>query len=165
MSRIRPIILGLLGLALAAGCGPRADDPQGGADLGAPPVIFTTKSVIPTPDGTLEGPDVTFPVRFVVQAQDQDANMRWVEIEVSYTDTCDGELQRWFLTEGLPPDDWVKVDIDVDESTTDEVRVPVACYPANNLFDMRLRVRDFRGNLSNLLRNQVQASYSQGPGG
>jgi hypothetical protein len=42
--------------------------------------------------------------------------------------------------------------------------VPTACYPVNNLFNIDLRVRDARGNLSNLLHNQVQIGASQGPG-
>jgi len=150
---------------LAAACGPRADTPLGGPNRGSAPAIVTTKSSIPTPDWSRDGADVVFPIRYVVQAQDPDANMRWVDIEVSYLDTCGGTApQRVELTDDLPADAWVRPSIAVDGTTMEEVRVPEVCYPAGNLFDVSLRVRDFRGNLSNLLHDQVQIGSAQGPG-
>jgi hypothetical protein len=152
-------------LLLVAGCGPRADLPSGGGiDLGSPPSILSLKSTIPTPEWRIDGDQVVFPVRYVVQAQDDDANMRAVDIVVDYDDPCDGSRPVFRLTEDLPAAVWANTEISVDDATVDAVRVPIACYPADNLFNIGLRVRDSRGNLSNLLANQVQVAASQGPG-
>lgn len=154
-------------LLLAAACGPRADQAvtgAGGADLGSPPSIIALRSKIPTPAWTLDGDQVVFPVRYVVQAQDDDANMRAVDIVVDYQDPCDGSQPEFRLTNDLPSAIWSDTTISVDEATIEEVRVPIACYPTGQLFNIGLRVRDSRGNRSNLLANQVQVTASQGPG-
>lgn len=152
-------------LLILFGCGPRAGDfGAGGVDRGAKPAIITRFSTIPNPDWSIEGDEVTFPIPFKVRAQDQDANMRWVEITVLYVDSCAEDDQVVELTEDLPPADWAKFEIDVTESTTEAVRVPRACYPAGDQFDVRLRVRDSRGNLSNLLKETVTVGAGQGPG-
>jgi len=166
-SRPAGTVLAVAGcLLLLAGCGPRADLPGGGSgvDLGSPPSIISLKSTIPNPVWSLDGDQVTFPVRYVVQAQDDDANMRAVDIQVDYDDPCDGSRPVFHLTADLPSDQWANTLINVDEATLDEVHVPIACYPTDNLFNIGLRVRDSRGNLSNLLANRVQVAASQGPG-
>jgi hypothetical protein len=157
-------VAGLL-LAAAGGCGPRADLPTGGGvNLGSPPAIIALSSTIPNPVWAIDGDQVTFPVRYVVVAQDDDANMRAVDITVDYDDPCDGSRPAFYLTSDLPSSQWASTRITVDDTTLDKVRVPIACYPVNNLFHIALRVRDSRGNLSNLLANEVQVAASQGPG-
>lgn len=153
-------------LLLAAGCGPRADGGGNlsGVDLGSPPTIIALKSTIPTPDWSLDGDQVVFPIRYVIQAQDADANMRAVDIVVDYHDPCDGSQPEYRFSDDLPADIWADSEISVDRSSVEEVRVPIACYPADQLFNVALRVRDSRGNRSNLLANQVQVTASQGPG-
>lgn len=153
----------LLALTLAAGCGPRAGESGGAQDLGAKPTIFNRFSTIPTPDWSIDGAEVTFSIPFVLRARDLDANMRWVEIEVLYTDTCGGVAQHVSLTEGLDPKYWPYVDISVpDGLTTEAVRVPKDCYPDGDNFTVQLRVRDSRGNLSNRLEDTVTVGAGQG---
>jgi hypothetical protein len=173
LRRIRPVFAGpgcavlASALLLASACGPRADLPGGGGsgiDLGSPPAILALHSTIPTPVWSLDGDQVVFPVRYVVQAQDDDANMRAVDIVVDYHDPCDGSQPEFRLTDDLPSAKWADPVISVDRSTVDKVRVPIACYPSDQLFNIALRVRDSRGNRSNLLANQVQVTASQGPG-
>jgi len=151
-------------LTLAA-CGPRAEQINtGGGNTGAKPSIIDRLSTIPTPDWTIDGNDVTFQVPFHVQAQDTDANMRFLDISVFYVETCGQTDQEVELLFDLAPDDWARTEILVDGETIDEVRVPQDCYPDSNLFQVRLRVRDARGNRSNTLTDTVQVGAGQGPG-
>lgn len=153
----------VLTLTSIAGCGPRAGESAGGQDLGAKPSIFNRFSTIPTPDWSIDGSEVTFSIPFIVRAQDLDANMRWVEIEVLYTDTCSGDPTRVSLTEALDPQYWALVEIRVpDGRTTEPVRVRQDCYPAGDNFTVQLRVRDSRGNLSNRLEDTVTVGAGQG---
>jgi len=159
-----PVVLALL--AALTACGPRADNGVGGGvNLGAKPTLFDRFSNIPTPDWTIDGDQVTFSVPFHIQAQDTDANMRFVDITVFYVDPCDNSDQEVDLLYDLDPSDWARTDIIVDGETIDEVRVPTACYPDQSLFNVQLRVRDSRGNLSNTLVNAVQVGAGQGTGG
>jgi hypothetical protein len=160
--------LGLLAALLTlAACGPRAENfPTGGADKGAKPAIISGngQSYISDPDWNIDGSDVTFPIPFTVRAQDPDANMRFVDIDVGYVDPCDDSQQDIELTQELPADDWARTEILVSDETTDKVRVPQACYPSDDLFNVRLRVRDSRGNLSNVLQDDLHVGAGQGPG-
>lgn len=155
----------LAALLTLSACGPRADVVTGGGrNLGAKPTLFDRFSTIPTPDWTIDGDEVTFPVPFHVQAQDTDANMRFLDISVFYVETCGNTDQEVELLFDLAPDDWARTDIIVDGKTLDEVRVPQDCYPDQNLFRVQLRVRDSRGNRSNTLSDTVQVGAGQGPG-
>jgi hypothetical protein len=160
--------LGLLaGLLTLAACGPSA--PQfagGGGNRGAKPSIVNGpgQSYITDPAWDIDGADVTFPIPYVVRAQDADANMRFVDIDVGYTDPCDDSRQDVALTQQLPPDDWARTEILVSDQTIDKVRVPQSCYPVDDLFNVQLRVRDSRGNLSNVLRDDLHVGAGQGPG-
>jgi hypothetical protein len=159
-----PVALALL--AVLTACGPRADQTVGGGvNLGAKPAIIDRFSHINDPDWTIDGDQVTFAIPFHVQAQDTDANMRFVDINVFYVETCGNTDQEVELLFDLDPSDWARTDINVDGETVDEVRVPTACYPDQNLFNVQLRVRDSRGNLSNTLVNAVQVGAGQGTGG
>jgi len=161
----RAVLLGAV-LVLAA-CGPRADHPAGGGqNLGTKPAIVSGngQSYIPDPDWDIDFPNVTFPIPYVVRAQDADANMRFVDIDVGYIDPCDDSQVDIELTQDLPQDDWARTEILVSDVTTDKVRVPQSCYPSDDLFNVRLRVRDSRGNRSNILRDDVHVGAGQGPG-
>lgn len=163
--RTAPALLAAL-LTLAA-CGPEATQfVTGGGDRGAKPAIISGngQSYIADPDWDIDGADVTFPVPYVVRAQDPDANMRFVDIDVAYIDPCDDSQQDIELTQELPSDDWARTEILVTDETTDKVRIPQSCYPADDLFNVRLRVRDSRGNRSNVLLDDLHVGAGQGPG-
>jgi hypothetical protein len=161
----RRAVLALLGALTLAACGPRADVATGGGvNTGAKPAIIDRLSLIPTPDWTIDGTEVTFKVPFHVQAQDPDANMRFLDISVFYVESCGDTDQEVELLFDLDSDDWARTAIIVDGETFDEVRVPQDCYPDQNLFKVQLRVRDSRGNRSNTLQDTVQVGTGQGPG-
>jgi len=158
-------------MLILGGCGPRADSGGGGAvNRGDPPKIDGFNSQFPRQkapslEGTANGTLVVFPIRFIIRATDADSNMRQVLITVSYTD-CLGVQQKVELVHELSATEQVASEIVLDQVTDDVVQIPRSCYAVDNLFAVRERVIDWRGNLSsNSVLDILTIQVGQGSGG
>ncbi|MBI5137320.1 MAG: hypothetical protein HZA24_08305 [Nitrospirae bacterium] len=151
-------------------CGPRTDAGSGSAVRnGSPPGIVDLDSQVPNPPDIgvsgANGELVTFPIRFIVRAVDPDQDMDRVLITVSYQD-CDGVARDVELVYQIPNPERLLGDLTLDVVTDERVQVPVACYPPDNLFQVRVRVVDRHGNPSvNSVLDTLQIVASQGSTG
>ena len=169
---IRTSLIPFCCAALLAACGPRSETPTGTPILGSPPSIFNNPgdSFFPNPSPTIEGvagqPDeVVFAIPYTIRAFDRDANLRWIEIDATYNNGCLGEVTVRF-TEDVPLAARSVQEASISGPTVDKLRISVNCYPADNLFLMRARVRDFTGLLSiNSVTAGLTIGVGQGSGG
>ena len=160
----------LIGL-MVGGCGPRVGDEAGGiAPSGEPPGIVGLGSLFPNPpsvtiEGTANGAQVVFPIRFIFDAIDNDRDMRQVVITVSYTD-CNGQSQSQELIHELSAAQQVVRELVLDITTVDKIRVPQNCFAQGDRFSVRGQIVDRRGNFSiNSVRDDLIIQVGQGSSG
>ncbi len=164
----------LVGVLLSA-CGPQSDRPDGiGVDLGAAPAIINNPgdSNFPDPVVSLQGRDfgggpvntVVFKVDYIVTAEDADQNMRYVELDIVYSDLCNNGRETSILfTEDIPVAAQVVARARIEGRTTSEVAIPRVCLANDGNFQFIAKVRDFRGLLSeNSLSDTVRVAVGQG---
>ena len=155
--------------ALLCACGPRADNTAPAPyDAGARPGIvdhlYGVRTELYAVDPALSAGNMVFRVGYILNATDADANMRAVEVQVTWTN-CSGVTTRWRATEDIPADLWVEREALIEGVTADPVEVPSGCLPEGNLILASARIIDARGNYSNTVDNQLTVLVSQGPGG
>lgn len=152
--------------ALLCACGPRSDNAAPAPyDAGARPGIVTSLYGVPTklyawePD--LNAGDLIFHVGYTLNVIDADANMRLVEVQVTWTPSCNTFPETWRVTEEIPSEFWLK-EVLIEGVTTDAIEVPTGCLPEGNRFIASARIIDARGNYSNKAENNLTTLESQG---
>ncbi len=157
-----PVVL----TALLCACGPRSDNAAPAPyDAGARPGIVSIGFGVPTAvyavDAGRSGDNMIFWIGYTLNAVDEDANMRAVEVQVTWTPRCNSFTETWRATEDIPVEFWGAQEAQIIGVTADPVEVPINCLAEGDLFSVSARIIDARGN-SDTFGDQLKIQVSQG---